>query len=102
MPAFDTVRSTHMARRPKIPNRLRELREGRGLKPYDLAAQLRVDQTTVSRWERGGPIPDHRKIQLADFFGCSIAEVMGWERPKRRSRPLARAQSARRRAPASS
>lgn len=60
------------------PNRLRELREGRDLKPYDLAAKLRVDPSTIYRWERDGGIPDPLKLELAEFFGVTGAYLMGW------------------------
>jgi transcriptional regulator with XRE-family HTH domain len=61
-------------------NRLRELREARGLKPYDIAARLRVDPSTVWRWEtRGGSVPDQAKLDLAAFYGVSVAHLMGWD-----------------------
>ncbi len=62
------------------PNRLRELRRAADLKLYDLSAQLRVDTSTISRWEKGsGPIPDPAKLALAEIFGVSVAHLMGWE-----------------------
>lgn len=61
------------------PNRLRELREAAGLKPYDIAAQLRVDQSTVYRWENGlSPIPDGAKLDLAERYGVTASYLMGW------------------------
>jgi transcriptional regulator with XRE-family HTH domain len=60
-------------------NRLRELRENRGLQRYDIAAALRVDQSTVSRWEAGGTIPDRQKLRLAELLEVSISELMGWD-----------------------
>lgn len=63
-----------------ISNRLRELREARDLKRYDLAAALRVDQSTVVRWEQGAAIPDRQKLALAAFFQVSPAHLMGWDR----------------------
>lgn len=60
-------------------NRLRELREARGLKLYDISAAIRVDPATVSRWERGvSEVPDLAKFQLAEFFGVSVTYLMGW------------------------
>jgi transcriptional regulator with XRE-family HTH domain len=65
-------------------NRVRELRKARGLKPHDLAAKLRVDTSTITRWESGrGAIPDHRKIQLANLFDVSVAYVMGWSKERK-------------------
>lgn len=68
-------------------NRLRELREAAGLKPYDVAAKLRVNQSTVSRWERGGTIPDDHKQALADLFDVTRSYLMRWdedEQPRRK------------------
>lgn len=62
-------------------NRLRELRESQGLKRYDISAALRVDQSTISRWENGGTIPDRQKQRLAELLKVSITELMGWEVP---------------------
>lgn len=63
-------------------NRLRELREARGLKLYDISAAIRVDPGTVSRWERGiSPIPDEAKLQLAEFFDVTRPYLMGWDEP---------------------
>lgn len=59
-------------------NRLRELRLERDLKLYDIAAYLRVDTSTVSRWEKGGSIPDDAKLRLAEFFGVTVAYLMRW------------------------
>jgi transcriptional regulator with XRE-family HTH domain len=60
-------------------NRLKELRDKRDLKPYDIAARFRVDQSTVARWENGtSRVPDELKLQLADFYGVTPAYLMGW------------------------
>jgi transcriptional regulator with XRE-family HTH domain len=62
------------------PNRLRELREARGLKLYDISAAVRADPGTISRWERGlSDIPDETKLELAKFFGVTRAHLMGWD-----------------------
>ena len=64
----------------KPPNRLRELRKEHGVKPYDLAAEFRVDQTTVYRWESGlNQVPDEVKLALARRYGVSPAYLMGWD-----------------------
>lgn len=72
--ALATVRRVHGA----SGNRLRELRDERDEKLYDLAAKLRVDTTTIGRWERGATIPDIRKIELAVHYDCSVEYLMGW------------------------
>ena len=61
-------------------NRLKELREARGLRQVHVAAHIDRDQTMVYRYETGQvPIPDDVKAQLADFFGVSRAYLMGWD-----------------------
>jgi transcriptional regulator with XRE-family HTH domain len=60
-------------------NRLRELREARDLKLYDIAARYRKDPSTVHRWESGHSIvPDEIKLDLAAFYGVTVAHLMGW------------------------
>jgi transcriptional regulator with XRE-family HTH domain len=64
------------------PNRLRELRESKGIKRYDLAARWRVDPSTIARWERGEtPMPDVCKLDLAALYGVSVPHLMGWPEP---------------------
>ena len=62
-----------------VPNRLRELRDARGLTRRALAIELDVTEQTIFRWEtsRQG-IPDERKIEFARYFDVSVAELMGW------------------------
>jgi transcriptional regulator with XRE-family HTH domain len=63
------------------PNRLRELRKAQEveLELYDLSARYRVNPSTVHRWETGlSPVPDHVKLDLADFYGVTVAYLMGW------------------------
>lgn len=65
-------------------NRLKELRDSRGLSQPQLAAALapEVDPSTISRWETSDTgIPDWRKQQLAEFFAVSVAFLMGWDQP---------------------
>ena len=60
------------------PNRLRELREAKGLKPHELAVKLGVDPSTVYAWERRGGLDDETKLWLANFYGVTPAYLMGW------------------------
>lgn len=61
-------------------NRLMELREAKGLLRSQVAAELRVDQSTVYRWETGrSSIPDPAKSQLAEMFGVTRAYLMAWD-----------------------
>jgi transcriptional regulator with XRE-family HTH domain len=59
-------------------NRLVELRKQSGLLRSQIAGALRVDQSTLWRWEHGATIPDHKKLELAKLFGVSPAYLMGW------------------------
>lgn len=52
--------------------RLRFLREKRGLKQTELAKLVGIKNHTISNYERGERIPHHDSLQkLADFFGVS-------------------------------
>lgn len=72
------------------PNRIGELRSARGLKREELAVALRVNPSTVRRWETGAvDVPPKWMHVLAEFFGVSIPWLMCWEdRP-----PLRRAEA---------
>jgi DNA-binding XRE family transcriptional regulator len=65
-----------------VPNRLRELREGRGLSRFALALKLDppVTERTIVRWEtRETAIPDERKIELARLLETTVDDLMaGW------------------------
>jgi transcriptional regulator with XRE-family HTH domain len=64
----------------KTTNRLRVLRELKGLKRHELAVALAVDPTTVYRWETGAAeMGDETKAKVAEFFDVSRAYLMGWE-----------------------
>lgn len=61
------------------PNRIRELREARGLGVLDVAAHFRVWPSTVSRWESGDvTIDDEVKIHLAALLSTTVPFMMGW------------------------
>lgn len=62
------------------PNRLRELRLAKDLRLYDISAQLRVEPSTVHRWEaQETAVPDWAKLALAEFYDVDPAYLMGWE-----------------------
>lgn len=43
---------------------------------------MEVHESTISRWEAGMvTMPDPDKARLAEFFGVSVPELMGWDRP---------------------
>ena len=54
-------------------NRIKALREARGLKQAELADMLNVSQATLSNWERGVHDLDNESLaNLAGFFNCTI------------------------------
>ncbi len=65
----------------KIGSFLKELRKEKDLTQEKLAEQLSVSNRTVSRWETGSNMPDiGMLVELADFFGVSIPEIINGER----------------------
>ena len=61
-------------------NRLAELRRDHGLKLIEVAAHVNKDQSVVYRYETGQTqIPDAVKLQLAELFGVTRAQLMGWD-----------------------
>lgn len=64
-------------------NRIKELRQQRGMKQADLARQLNVTHVSVSRYETGDRSLDAPTIcALCDIFGCTADYLLG-----RSSRP---------------
>jgi transcriptional regulator with XRE-family HTH domain len=59
------------------PNRLRALREERGLKLVHLAVLCDVDVSTISRWENG-EIPQKYLAVLAAKFDVDVPYIAGW------------------------
>lgn len=56
--------------------RIKECREARSLTQTQLADQLGVEQTTVSRWERGNAAPGpERQVAIAELLERSWAEL---------------------------
>lgn len=59
-------------------NRIRELRQQRGMKQTDLARQLNVTRVSVSRYETGDRSLDAPTIcALCDIFGCTADYLLG-------------------------
>lgn len=53
-------------------NKFRELRKEKNLTQFELAHQLNIDQTTISKWELDKALPDTAMlIKLAEFFDVS-------------------------------
>lgn len=61
-----------------MSNRIRALRNSKGLKQSDLADILGVRQNTLSTWENGRYEPDNEMLRkIADFFNVSVDYVIG-------------------------
>ena len=63
-----------------MPNRLKELREAKGISQSTLAKYVGVVRSAMCHYESGTrPIPDSIKFQLADYFGVSVDYLLGRE-----------------------
>jgi transcriptional regulator with XRE-family HTH domain len=59
-------------------NRVRQLREEKGLRQVELARMLEVSQGTLSNWERGVHDPDNKTLgRLGQIFDCSLDYLLG-------------------------
>ncbi len=60
-------------------NRVKELREAKGISQKELAIELRVAQPTISDWENQKKSPKGKNLLLlADFFGVDSAYILGY------------------------
>ena len=66
---FDTV---------KVGRIISQKRKEHNMTQMQLADALGISFQAVSNWERGNSMPDISKLpELAELFGCSIAELLG-------------------------
>lgn len=57
--------------------RIRQLREERGLSRYRLAHMIHCEPISIMLWEDGNTIPTARSIgKLADLFGVSVDYII--------------------------
>lgn len=64
----------------KLPQRLKELREEKGLSQSLLGKELGYTQAGIAKWESGERSPSiDCLIALAKFFKCSIDYLVGLE-----------------------
>lgn len=62
-------------------NNIRKFRTAANMKQADLAKTLNVGATTISNWEIGYTEPDIESLRkMADYFECSIDELLGVEK----------------------
>lgn len=61
--------------------RLKEIREARGLSQVELAERAGVDQATISRLERGNDeVTPHLRRRVAEALGVTLAELFTEDR----------------------
>lgn len=66
--------------RSRFCRNMRDMREDLKLNQATFAKELGVPVSTYSSWERGRTSPDITTvIKIADFFDCSIDELVGRE-----------------------
>jgi len=65
----------------KFNERLKELRERRGLSQADFADKIGVSKSAISMYERGERTPDYDTLEaIADFFNVDIDYLLGREK----------------------
>ena len=61
-------------------NRLKELRKDKNKSQKEIAELLKVNEKTISRWEKGErPIKTDKAQLLADHFGVSVGYLLGYD-----------------------
>ena len=61
-------------------NRIKELREAKGLSQDKLSQELNINLRTIQRWENGETaIRRNNAEKIADFFGVSDAYLLGYD-----------------------
>lgn len=64
----------------KFPQRLKELREAKGLLQIELANETNISTSCISRWEQGVRVPNIDSIiTLCKFFNCTSDYLIGLE-----------------------
>ena len=59
-------------------NKIKELRQEKGLSQRELAKETGIKQANISRWEAGLVVPNINDVwTLANFFDCSIDYLVG-------------------------
>ena len=62
----------------KFGQRLKELREEKGLLNKELAKEINVEPATITNWEKGNRSPrEDILIKIADYFDCSLDYLLG-------------------------
>ena len=66
-----------------LGDRLRKLRERKGLNQKEFAAKMKIPNQNVSNYERGFRQPDYETLEkFADFYEVSVDYLLGREEKK--------------------
>lgn len=65
----DAIPTIHKSKQPRRPHYVREWAEKRGLRPVDLATELDVDKSLVTRWYQGSTPNEESLAKLGALFG---------------------------------
>lgn len=69
-----------------LANKLKALREKKGMSQAELARVLDVAQQTVASWERENSSPNYGiLLKIAAFFHVSTDELLGRDEPPKKS-----------------
>lgn len=61
-----------------IGERIKRLREAKGVRPYHVALAIKAPNPTVYQWEKGEASPSaYYLIKIADYYGCTVDEILG-------------------------
>lgn len=61
-----------------LSERIRQLREARGITQVELAKHLSVTKQSVSNWENNNIQPSvEMAVSIADFFGITMDDLLG-------------------------
>lgn len=64
----------------KIGERLKELRKEKGLNQIQTAGLLKIDKSTIAKYETGAAVPSvHMLVVLAGFFNVTTDYILGLE-----------------------
>ena len=64
----------------KFAERLKELRQEKGLSIHELANEVKISVASLCRWENGqSDVKGYHLIMLAKYFGVTIDYLMGLE-----------------------
>ena len=77
------------AQKAEVAARIKSARVAKGWKQKHLAAEVRVEPITVSRWERGATTPDFDALGLiAEATGKPLGYFLGQEESAEQERTL--------------